>query len=221
MTSTQKNLLIGLTGAILIAGAGAYFFFLREDIPTVPSFGTATTTVNGVSGTGSFTVKPVEVTPPSPERPIVITAELSAEAKTILTNLLTQQIQILKNEPTRTDVWLQYGTNRKIAGDYQAAIEAWEYVAQVAPKEMSATAHGNLGDLYMYFIKDYDKAETRLLQAITLNPNIIEYYRATYYLYKDIFKDTAKAQAILTQGLKANPNNPDLLRYQAELKAQS
>ena len=56
--------------------------------------------------------------------------------------------------------------------------------------------------------------------AILLNPKILEYYRALFYLYKDIFKDKTKAQAILTAGLKSNPCNPDLLRYQSELNAE-
>ena len=69
----------------------------------------------------------------------------------------------------------------------------------------------------MYFLKEYTKADTRYNQAIALNPYVIEYYRALFYLYKDIFKDPAKASAILKSGLEANPNNADLLRYQTEL----
>ena len=220
MSVISRNLLIGCGVAALLVAAIYFVWGNGTTLPTL-GLGGATTTVNGVSGTGSYTVEPVGAEPPSLDRPIVITAELSAEAKTVLTRLLTEQIDILGKEPTRVDVWLKYGINRKIAGDYEAAIEAWEYVAQVAPKEVSATAHGNLGDLYMYFLKDYAKAEVRYQQAITLNPNIIEYYRSLFYLYKDVYKDNTKAQATLTAGLKANPNHPDLLRYQTELKTQS
>lgn len=218
MSETRKYLLIGTCIAALIGG-GAYFF-MKGDIPFVPApqgSSNASTTLGGVSGTGSYTVEPVEVKIPSLDRPITITADLTEDVKVVLRNLLEQQITILRKEPTRTDVWLHLGVNRKIAGDFDGAIEAWEYVAQVAPTGVSATAHGNLGDLYMYFLKDYDKAETRFLQAISLNPNVIEYYRALFYLYKDIFKEPAKAAAILERGLKSNPENVDLLKLKAQL----
>jgi tetratricopeptide (TPR) repeat protein len=222
MLKTHTFLLVGI-GIAAVIGAGFYF--------AVQNFGTvipwpsgsqpATTTVSGVSGTGSYTVEPVEAKIPSLDRPITITADLSDEVKTKLTDILEKNVELLRKEPTRVDLWLQLGVNRKIAGDFEGAIEAWEYVAQVAPTAQSAVAHGNLGDLYMYFIKDYAKAVTRFNQAIALNPNMIDYYRSLFYLYKDIYKDPAKAQAILTQGLAANPGNKDLLGYQAELNAKS
>ena len=221
MSEMHKNLLIGVAIAAVLGGSLYVFLYGRISSSTPTPTNTATTTTTGgVTGTGSFTVEQVEpasVPPPSLKRPITITADLSEDAKVILRRLLEEQVVILKSEPTRIDVWLMYGTNRKIAGDFEGAIEAWEYVAQVAPKEMSATAHGNLGDLYMYFLKDYKKADTRFNQAIVLNPNVIEYYRALFYLYKDVYNDKAKAQAILTLGLANNPNNEDLLKYQAEL----
>ncbi|HYF13036.1 MAG TPA: tetratricopeptide repeat protein [Candidatus Paceibacterota bacterium] len=208
MSEIKRNLLIGVGLAAAIAG-GAYFALGGTSM--LPGQNqNSTTTVGGVSGTGDFTVEPVGVGPPSLNRPIAITAPLSEDVKVVLRNLLEQQIAMLRKEPTRVDLWLQLGTNRKIAGDYEGAIEAWEYVAQVAPKQVSATAHGNLGDLYMYFIKDYPKAETRFQQAIALNPNVIEYYRALFYLYRDIFKDSSKAEAIRAEGIKNNPGTTDL-----------
>jgi tetratricopeptide (TPR) repeat protein len=221
MTVIQRNLLIGLGVAALMA-IGIYAYVIRSGTPSPdanPTSLNATTTVRGVGGTGSYTVEPVGMTPPSLDRPIIITASssLSADNQKLLRTIEEQIIAQLRKEPTRVDLWLKLGTDRKIGGDYQAAIEAWEYVAQTAPKDISATAHGNLGDLYMYFLKDYAKADTRYNQAITLNPNVIEYYRALFYLYRDIFKDHGKAQAILTLGLKNNPNNPDLLGLQKQL----
>jgi hypothetical protein len=209
MSDIRRNLLIGVVLAAALAG-GLYFYISRDFQPGPTGPSATTTTIGGVTGTGSYTVEPVGVTPPSLDRPITISASLPDDAKPILKNLLEQQIEILRKEPTRVDIWLQYGVNRKIAGDYEGAIEAWEYVAQAAPKEMSATAHGNLGDLYMYFLKDYAKADTRFNQAIALNPRVLDYYRALFYLYRDIYKDTAKAEAIRALGIKNNPGSTDL-----------
>lgn len=210
MSETQKYLLIGIIIAGALGAAGYFFLYKGSVTPSTNPNSQATTTVGGVSGTGSYTVEVVGAKPPSLDRPITITADLSDDIKTKLTAIIEQQIAILRKEPTRVDIWLQLGTNRKIAGDFEGAIEAWEYVAQAAPQSMSATALGNLGDLYMYFLKDYAKADTRFNQAISLNPHVLDYYRALFYLYRDIYKDNAKAEAIRALGIKNNPGTTDL-----------
>lgn len=221
MSKTMRNFVIGCVGALVIAALGYMLWGPKSSGSSSLSTSTpSTTSVSGVMGTGSFTVGSADVKPPSLDRPILITASssLTTENQKILRTIIENIIAQLRKEPTRVDLWIKLGTDRKIGGDYEGAIQAWEYVAQAAPKDISATAHGNLADLYMYFLKDYAKAETRYTQAIALNPYVIEYYRALYYLYRDIYHDKAKAQAILNEGLKNNPDNPDLLRYQAELK---
>ena len=130
---------------------------------------------------------------------------------------IEQQIVILKSDPKRTDIWLQLGLNRKIGSDFTGAIEAWDYVTAVASGATRSVAYGNLGDLYMYFLKDFPKAELNFKQAIVLNPQNIDYYRTLYYLYRDVYKqNTSAAGDILKQGLKANPDNSDLIELQAE-----
>lgn len=208
MTEIQRNALAGIGLAALLMG-GAYLYAQNKQASTTNT-GTSTTTISGVSGTGSYVVEPIDIVPPSLDRPIKIIAPLADDTKAVLLTILTEQTELLRKEPTRVDLWLQLGINRKIAGDYDGAIEAWEYVAQAAPKGVSATAHGNLGDLYMYFIKDYAKADTRFNQAIVLNPNVIDYYRALFYLYRDIYKDTTKTEAIRALGIKNNPGSTDL-----------
>lgn len=212
-------------GIIAFVALGAYLYTQKGEIPfPVPvgangtnptSTTTQTTTLEGISGTGDYKVEFTGVNPPA-LRPISITTALSEEAKTILRAKIEAQYEILRAEPTRVDIWLRLGVNRKIGGDFAGAIEAWNYVAEIAPKAVRATAYGNLGDLYMYFLKDYKKAETNFKKAIAINPSVIEYYRALFYLYRDISKDSSAAADILVQGLKANPDNPDLLALQSQ-----
>ena len=215
-------------GIIALIALGAYLYIQKGSVPSPSpadanpisaSTTTPTTTLEGVSGTGDYTVEFTGANPPA-LRTTSITASLPEEAKTILRAKIEAQYEILRSEPTRVDIWLRLGVNRKIGGDFDGAIEAWNYVAEVAPNGMRATAYGNLGDLYMYFLKDYKKAETNFKKAIAINPNVIEYYRALFYLYRDINKDKAAVADILAQGLKANPNNPDLLQLQAEAASQ-
>lgn len=209
MSQIQRNLAIGLLLAA-VAGGGLYFFFIRGTQASLFGTGTSTTTapaVTGeVTGTGDYTVEYLGE-PPSLDKPIVISASLSEEAKTILRNKIEVQLEILREDPKRIDVWLQLGVNRKISGDFEGAIEAWDYISVVADDATRATAFGNLGDLYMYFLKDYVNAEGNFKQAIALNPKVVDYYRALFYLYRDIYKDNAKAEAIRAEGIKNNPDN--------------
>jgi hypothetical protein len=218
MTPIQRNLLLGI-GLATLVGVGGYYLLSGGSgfLPgTTSPTGTTTSVGGSLNASGDYTVELVGIQPPALS-PIKITTDLSPEARTILRQKMDAQYAILADEPNRVDVWLLLGVNRKIGGDYQGAIEAWEYVAAVAPLPMVATARGNLGDLYMYFIKDYVKAKDHLTAAITAGPQVIEPYRALFYLEKDINKDPVAARAVVDLGLKNNPKHPDLLHLQSLL----
>lgn len=224
MTETQRNITVG----VLIAGALAMVVYLLNvterpvvdtNIATSTPIGTPNTVVGGVQGTGDYAVELVGTPTPTLGPIRIVSKDLSIEAQTILRQKIEAQYEILKSEPTRMDIWLRLGTNRKIGGDYAGAVEAWKYVAAAAPLSLVATARGNLADLYLYFLKDYQQAQTHYIAAIAANPEVIEYYRGLFYLYKDINKDPLSAGALIVKGLKANPNNPDLLQLQEQLKA--
>lgn len=220
MNTIQRNLLIGLGIAILLAG-GFYWVYTHQfkaqntDNPSATS--TLSTSLEGVLGTGGgYTVEQVNVEPPA-LGPISISKDLPADAQTILRSKIEEEYTILRKDPTRTDIWLQLGVNRKIGADYAGAIQAWEYVTAVAPDGTRSVAYGNLADLYTYFLKDYPKAELNFKQAIAFNPAKIDYYRTLFYVYRDVYKtNTTAAADILKQGLVANPGNPDLLQLQTE-----
>lgn len=223
MTDIQRNLAIGILLAIVLGG-GVYFLSTgvalapgQNNTATTTPIASSTNVTGGVQGTGDYTVELVKSKPPA-LGPISITStDLSAEAKTILRQKIDAQYIILQKDPTRVDIWLKLGTNRKIGGDFSGAIVAWNYVASTAPTGMVATARGNLADLYMYFLKDYKKAQVNYTAAIAANPQVIEYYRGLFYLYKDINKDPAAAATLIEQGLKANPGNSDLLNLKSQL----
>ena len=159
-------------------------------------------------------------TAPSLSGSIKIDSSLDPGVQTALRTQETTLISELKSNPARLDLWLQLGTDRKIAHDYTGAAEAWSYVA-ANKSNIQYIAYGNLGDLYMNFVKDYPKAEANYKAAIALNPQFIDYYRDLFNLYRGFYKtNTTAAADIVAQGLKANPNNPDLLQLQQQLKAQ-
>ena len=231
----QKNnsfwLGIGILVATILAGG---FLFLRPHSALAPtsatstssSMGSTTDLGNGIVATGPSGAK-IEivnntVAAPSLNGPVVVSASLSVDAQTVLRQSEANLIASLKKDPTRVDLWLQLGVDRKIAGDYAGAIAAWNYVAEAGPASINYIAYGNLGDLYMNFQVNYPKAEADYKAAIAIKPDVIDYYKSLFTLYTSFYKtNTTAAADIVAQGLKANPNNPDLLRLQAQLTSST
>jgi hypothetical protein len=216
-------------GIILAAAIVLGVFFVRPKAAQAPAttpIGTTTVTDlgNGVSvtGSGSYTITPVSgasVPPPSLARPMTFSADLSVDAVAALRSQETTLIAQLKKDSTNAGSWMKLATARKIAGDYQGAADIWNYIVAVGSASISYVAYGDLGDLYMNFVKDYTKAEASYKAAISLKPDVIDYYRALYTYYHFILKNNVKAEAILQAGLKANPGNGDLLELEVELQS--
>lgn len=212
-------------GVVLAAAVVLGVFFVHPRSAQAPGPNATTDVGNGISitGNGNYTITPVSNTsstpPPSLTRTMTFSAGLSQDAVVALRSQETTLIAQLKSDPTRADLWMKLGLARKIAGDYVGAAEAWEYVAAVGSTDINYVAYGNLGDLYMNFVKDYAKAEANYKTTISLKPDVIDYYRNLYTLYHFITKDNVKAEAILQAGLKANPGNADLLALEAELQS--
>jgi hypothetical protein len=221
---------VGIVVALVLA---ALFFFLGPHSALAPAQTSTSTNQTGSTtqvdlGNGIIATLPAGVTvtsvntqvpPPSLTGSINISTTLPADAQAVLRTQEQTLITELKAAPTRTDLWLQLGVDRKIGGDYAGAIQAWQYVAETAPASINYVAYGDLGDLYMNFDVNYPKAEAAYDAAIAINPQVIDYYRDLYTLYTSFYKTSTGAAAnILAQGLKANPNNPDLLQLQAQLQ---
>jgi len=214
-----------IAGLIVIIG-GSYFLFHTKTQPISEQSPTGSTTDLGngtsitTSGNGTISIVPVnnKVQHPSLAGAINISASLPPDAAAILRAQEQTLIAQLTKTPTRLDLWLQLGVDRKIGGDYQGAIDAWNYVAITGPASISYIAYGNLGDLYTNFDVNYPKAEASYKAAIAANPNVIDYYQELYMLYRYKENNTSAAAAILAQGLKANPNNATLLQLQAQLQ---
>ena len=211
-------------GIVLVAAAGAFFFFdFRHRTSSLQGETASTTDLGSVqvetSGGGSATITPIPVAAgsgastvpePSLDRPITFTGSpLPPDAQTIVKAQMETIIASLKKDPTQLNMWLQLGIDRKQAGDYEGARQAWAYVSAVAPADEISVA--DLADLFANFIKDYPQAEAYYLKAIAAAPQVIDNYRNLYTLYHYSYKvGTGADVAILKTGLKNNPGNPDL-----------
>lgn len=229
----QTKYLYVLGALVLLVGLGV---FILKSQPPAGSTNVATTTNssasttdivsdlgNGITATGPGKVELVPVDqgtpPPSLTGEIKINASLASDVQAAIRAKEEALIAELKKAPNRLDLWLQLGVYRKMAGDYVGAIEAYNYVATTGAVTINYIAYGNLGDVYMNYVKDYPKAELNYKKAIAIRPEVIDYYKNLYVLYTGFYKvNTSAAADIVKEGLKANPNNPDLLRLQAEVE---
>jgi len=220
---------------IIVAGlVGLYIYkdsSLRENIEQ-PKDGEVVvdaietiTSINDVSNDKGYTVElvsnstdtnTVDVAVPELDRSLTFSKNTSDDAKKIIIEKIDLLVKKLKKDNSLFQYWIDLGLYRKIAGDYEGAQEAWEYVGAVKPNE--SLSFRNLGDLYGYYLKDSVKAEENLLKAIENDPNQIEYYFKTVEFYREVMKNNIKARQIAEQGIKSNPNSKDLIDLLESLK---
>ena len=142
---------------------------------------------------------------------IKITAEMSEDAKKIVTAKIQDLSSQLKKDSDNLENWLVLGVYRKMIGDYESAKEVWEYASAIRPQ--NSVSFNNLGELYAYYLKDNAKAEKNYTKAIENDPSAIYIYRNFFDFYRYVVKDLTKAKALLEKGITANPTTSTDLKY--------
>lgn len=157
MTEIQRNFLIGISLAVLLAG-GVYY--ATRGLAPTPGGQSATSTpiIGGIGATGDYTLERVEDTgtPPPAIRPVSITADLPVEARAAIAAHFEENKELLAKDPKNFNAWLDLAILYKIGGDYRGAEAIWLYATKAWPE--SPIPFNNLGDLYKNFLKDSVKA---------------------------------------------------------------
>lgn len=199
--------------ALVVLGVGYYVYNETNSSPSVSKGDSATTTItqNGVTFTlppgSSATVTQVPVEekdlPPQPnlERPIVFPASYSEEAKPLVLARFADVKKKIAANPRDTDLWIEAGLTLNMVEDYKGAVLMWEYAKALYPT--NSVAWGNLGFVYAFHLKEYDKAETSYKQAISLTPDRLYLYEQFFSFYRDIRKNYVEARALANAGVKA------------------
>lgn len=153
---------------------------------------------------------------PDLSKKTVIKNYLPEDMKKNTLEQITALTNSLKKNYDSWEQWIQLGLLKKLLGDYQGAREAWEFAAEIRPKD-SISRH-NLGNLYWQNLKDLKKAEVNYLKAIELNSKDISAYVDLSNIYYYDLKNKIKAETILNRGLVNNPGNEELKRTMKEMK---
>ena len=160
--------------------------------------------------TSAEDVPQVTIDAPDLNRPIEFLVELPVELQNIYRTRIEKLTADLVLDSSAVGNWIDLGIQRKGIGDYEGAREVWEYVNRISP--MNNVSFFNLGDLYHFYLKDFEKAEQNFIISKQNNPSYTAVYRALHELYKYSYKqNTSSAVDILLEGLENTDNNPDLM----------
>ena len=169
-------------------------------------------------GGGTIEQLPVDttITPPSAiaapklERSLTFPDNFDETAQTIIQNNIIALTAVLKEQPDSFSAWSDLAIQYKIIGDYEGAAEIWEYLNKVA--EGNTISRVNLGNLYHYQLKNYEKSETNFKDALRINKELSEAYTGLFELYRYSFRtNTSEAENILKEGIAALPQNIDFV----------
>lgn len=144
-------------------------------------------------------VEKIELQIPDLDRPVEIKTNIPEKIRQKIVLDIQNISSELKGNYNDLNNWLQLGILRKQIGDYEGAIEAWNFGSAIRPN--TATPLLNMADLYAYYLKDRSKAEKSFLDAVKAEPQNGFTYFQTAGFYRDILQDTAKTKEILEQGI--------------------
>ena len=198
---SKNNLIIAVVFTALAIAGAAWWFFMPENNESAP----VDTSLQEV--TGQKIAKPAE-RPSAPPTGADKFIELKNTA--LKREMPTEEIKALSSalerEPDYPKGWLQLGILRKFAGDYEGASLSWQYASVMRPADYIAL--NNLGDLYHYYLKDFQKAENYMRQAVAAKPDFISGYKNLHDLYVFSLKEkSALADDVLLEGIKNNPKD--------------
>ena len=155
-------------------------------------------------------VPQVTIDAPDLNRPIEFLVELPVELQNIYRTRIEKLTADLVLDSSAVGNWIDLGIQRKGIGDYEGAREIWEYINGVSP--LNNVSFFNLGDLYHFYLKDFEKAEQNFLISKQNSLTYSFVYRGLHELYKYSYKqDTSSAVDILLEGLENTNNDPDLM----------
>ncbi len=117
---------------------------------------------------------------------------------------LNSQYQDKKEDKQVYVSWINIGILKKRLGDYQGAEDAWQNAISYNPDQ--PLAFGNLADLYLFELKEIEKAEEYYKKVLTMSPNYYNYYIGLATLYRYEMTDKANLiENLMNDGARINP----------------
>lgn len=218
LTRTQK-IVAGVAAIFLIGLAGWFVFDRRSSDEAAPegAYDTAVST-EGSGSAVNISEIPVDLNlnadalaRPFLNRPVVIPDNFSPEAATIVNGNIGVLKAQLEENPNSFQSWSDLAVQYKVMEDFEGAIEIWTYLSLVAGENTVPLI--NLGNVYHYELKDFEKAEEAFRKALAVDSKNPQAYIGLHELYRYSYKqDTTLAVDTVLDAMKALPD--DLRLYQ-------
>jgi tetratricopeptide (TPR) repeat protein len=142
-------------------------------------------------------------------KPLLFKNNLSDKEKELFKKKNDELTGLIRQNYDYINAWHDLGSYRKLMGDYEGAIEAWNFIGLIRPKDY--ISYHNLGELYGFYLKDYEKAEQNFLKSINNNPANIDGYLQLVTVYEYGYAEkAAEAENVLLLGIKSNPTDPNI-----------
>ena len=216
----QRNIILALVLGLFLAGGIGYYIYSdvtlirKADVGELP-LNLQEDNRDDVEEEIADTAAPLAsskdilaVSPPDLARPVEFVGLFTPESKKQLTKQIKEISELLAQDSTLFNQWIDLALLRKTIGDYEGARQAWEYAGVIRP--LNSLSFSNLGNLYGYYLKNPQKAEENLLRAIENNPKLTYSYIQTADFYLEVLNDRSKAKGILERGIVENPGEEGL-----------
>jgi len=121
---------------------------------------------------------------------------------------LNEQYQDLRDSKYIYISWINVGILKKRLGDNPGAEKAWLNAIDYNPDR--SLAFGNLADLYLFNMGEYEKAEEYYQKVLSIRTDNYTHYHGLVSLYR--YNMTEKAnliEGIMINGTEANPANKE------------
>src|SRR3989344_9416484 len=139
-------------------------------------------------------------------RPVSVKIQISDSSRKNTLAKLDELIKLIKDNYDYVNAWYDLGAYRMVIGDYDGAIEAYQFVPLI--KSGDYIGYVNLGDIYSHYLKNYPLAEENFLKALKNNSAYVSGYVELAVLYENYFESGyQKAEDLLLSGIRFNEGN--------------
>jgi len=121
---------------------------------------------------------------------------------------LNEQYQKLEEDDHIYIRWINIGILKKRLNDFEGTEEAWQNA--ILYNSDQSLAFGNLADLYLFNLQEYEKAEEYYLKVLNMRQDNYTYYIGLVSLYRYNMTEKANSiEGIMTQGAEINPGESE------------
>ncbi len=104
------------------------------------------------------------------------------------------------------DRWFDFGSAKEFLNDHEGAASAWERSFELQP--LNFVTAGNLGNVYQYFIKNWQKADFYYHKALEVRPDYTLAYQGLADLYRFNWKEKqSQFEPQMLEAVQKDPQN--------------